>query len=232
MESTETSAPHPDRFVHCCSRLPRGHDVALAHAELVLLGRTLSQFDARYDEVFLATEQVSIAEAKKHLSTTSPTPSVYGPQSQQALEDTESTMRPRRRRGAFRLDPKVLEAKLSKRYEIFQLPEAVKVLFHRPQQEKDWTSLAALAKYVVDAANGVLTVKIAGANAAEELRGAVLLGEQRSDLGFQEQLVIGSHVFHPGDRLLTPLSSLTAPTTEVRIQRAGWTRCPLSDFGE
>ena len=106
------------------------------------------------------------------------------------------------------------------------------MLFHRPQQEKDWTSLAALAKYVVDAANGVATVKIAGTNAADELRGAVLLGEQRSDLGFQGQLVIGSHVFNPGDRLLTPLASLTADTTEVRSQRAAWTRFPLSEFGE
>ena len=88
--------------------------------------------------------------------------------------------------------------KCRKRYEIFQLPEAVKVLFDRPQQERAWTSLAALAKYVVDAANGVVTVKIAGANVAEELHGAVLLGEQRSDLGFQGQLVIGSQVFHPG----------------------------------
>ena len=158
MESTETLGPNPDGFVHCCSRLPRGHDVALAHAELVLLDRALLQFDAHYDKVFLATEQVRIAEAKKHLSTSSPTPSVDGPQSQQALEDTERTIRPRRRRGAFRLDPKVLEARVSKRYEFFQLPEAVKVLFDRPQQERAWTSLAALAKYVVDAANGVVTV--------------------------------------------------------------------------
>ena len=73
------------------------------------------------------------------------------------------------------MDPKVLEAKVSKRYEMFQLPEAVKVLFHRPQQEKDWTSLAALAKYVVDVANGVATVKIDGANEAGELHGAVRL---------------------------------------------------------
>ena len=132
--------------MHACTRLPRGHDLALAHAELVLLDRTLSQFDAHYDEVCLASEQVRVAESKKHLSTASSTASLEGPQSERAFEDTESTMRPRRRRGAFRLDPKVLEAKLSKRYEIFQLPEAVKVLFDRPQQDKSWTSLAALAK--------------------------------------------------------------------------------------
>ena len=96
---------------------------------------------------------------------------------------------------------------MSKRYEFFQLPEAVKVLFDRPQQERAWASLAALAKYVVDAANGVVTVKIENANAAEQLHGAVLLGEQRSDVGFAGQLLIGCHVFQPGDRLLTPLAS-------------------------
>ena len=60
----------------------------------------------------------------------------------------------------------------------------------------------------------------------------MLLGEQRSDLAFEGQLVIGCHVFNPGDRLLTPLASLTADTSEVRIQRAAWTGFPLSEFGE
>ena len=49
--------PQPDNFVRPLTRLPQGHLVALAHAEEVLLDRTLAQFDAHYDELFLVEEQ-------------------------------------------------------------------------------------------------------------------------------------------------------------------------------
>ena len=51
----EASEPNPDGFMRNCTRLLRGHDVALAHTEIVMLDRALSQFDARCDAVFLAS---------------------------------------------------------------------------------------------------------------------------------------------------------------------------------
>ena len=111
----EASEPNPDGFMHNCTRLPRGHDVALAHAEIVLLDRTLSQFDAHYDEVCLASEQERSTDPQRHAATASPKACPDGLQTQRALGAEEMLTRPRRRRGAFRVDPKVLEAKVSKK---------------------------------------------------------------------------------------------------------------------
>ena len=86
-------------------RLPKGHLVALAHAEEVLLDRTLAQFDAHYDERFLLDEQDRI-------------------RAQVAAEGAESeaaTMQPRRRRSASLVDPRVLEAHICKWYEVVNL---------------------------------------------------------------------------------------------------------------
>ena len=137
VELTEASEPNPDGFLHNCIRLPRGHDVALAHAEIVLLDRTLSQFDAHYDEVFLASAQEASTPPHRHVATASPTACLDGLQAQQAVEAEERATLPRRRRGAFHVDPKVLEAKVSKRYELFQLPDTIKALFDKPQKERD-----------------------------------------------------------------------------------------------
>ena len=43
-----TEHPEHDHYRRPLKRLPKGHLVALAHAEEVLLGRTLAQFDAHY----------------------------------------------------------------------------------------------------------------------------------------------------------------------------------------
>ena len=56
-ELQSSEQPQPDNFVRPLTRLPKGHLVALAHAEEVLLDRTLAQFDAHYDECFLRDEQ-------------------------------------------------------------------------------------------------------------------------------------------------------------------------------
>ena len=48
-----TEQPQPDNYTRPLKRLPKGHLMALAHAEEVLLDRTLAQFDAHYDELFL-----------------------------------------------------------------------------------------------------------------------------------------------------------------------------------
>ena len=52
-----TEHPDPDHYTRHSKRLPKGHLVALAHAEEVLLDRTLAQFDAHYDELFQLEEQ-------------------------------------------------------------------------------------------------------------------------------------------------------------------------------
>ena len=163
VEATEAAEPNPDGFLHTCIRLPRGHDVALAHAEIVLLDRTLSLFDAHYDEVLLASEQRanrdpqrhdviaspttgldgSQADPLNHVATASPTACLDGLQVQQILEAEETSTRPRRRRGAFHLDPKVLEAKVSKRYEVFQLPDAIKVFPTSPRKKRIVTAWQA-----------------------------------------------------------------------------------------
>ena len=59
-ELQPSEQPQPDNFVRPLTRLPKGHLVALAHAEEVLLDRTLAQFDAHYDELFLVEEQERI----------------------------------------------------------------------------------------------------------------------------------------------------------------------------
>ena len=101
-------------------RLPKGHLVALAHAEKVLLDQTLAQFDAHYDEMFLLEEQERIrTEAAA-----------------EGAEPEPGRLLPRRRRNAYRVDPRVLEARLSKRYEEFSLPESVCTLFQQPAREK------------------------------------------------------------------------------------------------
>ena len=108
----------------------------IAHAEKVLLDRTVAQFNAHYDELFLLEEQKRIRTAV-------------------AAEGTEpkpGSLLPRRRRNAHHVDPKVLEARLPKRYEFFCLPEAVRTLFQKPPHEKDLGKLEQLARYVQQAA--------------------------------------------------------------------------------
>jgi hypothetical protein len=58
-----TEHTKPDNFTQPLRRLPKGHFVALAHAEEVLLDRTLVQFDAHYDELFLLEEHERLRTA-------------------------------------------------------------------------------------------------------------------------------------------------------------------------
>ena len=44
--------PRPDDFAPCGQRLPKGHAVATAHAEAVLIDRVRALLDSHYDEVF------------------------------------------------------------------------------------------------------------------------------------------------------------------------------------
>ena len=137
----------------------------------MLLDRTLSQFDAHDDAVFLVAEQGSKTDPHMHASSSSPTACLDGArasptsllaglQVQQATEAEQTSTRPRRRRGAFHLDPKALEAKVSERYAVFQLPVSTKALFPKPLNARNWLSLAAMAKYIVDVSHGIVTAII------------------------------------------------------------------------
>ena len=66
-ELQSSEQPQPDNFVRPLKRLPKGHLVALAHAEEVLLDRTLAQFDAHYEECFLRDEHERIRARRKEL---------------------------------------------------------------------------------------------------------------------------------------------------------------------
>ena len=135
-----TERPEPDHFTQPLRRLPKGHLVALAHAEEVLLDRTLVKFDAHYDELFLQHEQQRIRTEVAAAG----------------AEPEPGSLLPRRRRNAHHVDRKVLEARVSKRYEVFCLPEVVRTLFTKPAHEKDWEKLGQLARYVQQAARGSL----------------------------------------------------------------------------
>ena len=77
-----------------------------------MLDRTLAQFDAPYDELFVLEKQQRIRTEVDAAG----------------AEREPGSLLPRRNRNAYRMDPKVLEARLSERYEVFCLPEAVRCI--------------------------------------------------------------------------------------------------------
>ena len=99
----------------------------------------MAQFDAHYDECFLRDEQERIRAQV-----------VAG-----GVVTDAASLRPRRRRNASRVDPRVLEALISKRYEVFSLPESVCTFFQQPAREKDWERLEQLASIIQGAARGI-----------------------------------------------------------------------------
>ena len=52
----------------------------------------------------------------------------------------------------------MLEAHISKRYEVFSLPEAVRTFFQQPAHENDWERLEQLASFIQGAARGIRDV--------------------------------------------------------------------------
>ena len=208
------------------SVFPRGHSVALAHAELVLLDRTLALFDEHYVATFLALEQSTCTATQGDAPTASPTACPEGPQLQQTQGATQKAARPRRRRRAFHLDFKVLEARVSKCYELFKLPETVKQLFANPHHEKDWSRMTALANIVVDSANGVFMDNVASQRDVDEIREALPRQGAQSGLVVERPVVVGEVALQPGDRMLTPVAPVSPSTADVRFQKAAWKSIP------
>ena len=137
--------PNPDGFASGGERLPKGYAVATAHAEAVLLDRVRAQLEKHYDQVFI-DEWLQKEHARQMTGRGS------------AEEDGPCT--PPRRRGAHRVDKKVLEAHFASRYTVLALPEEVKAIYRKPADESDWAKAEKLRAIVMDAAQGIYTITV------------------------------------------------------------------------
>ena len=203
--------PNPDGFVPVCQRLPKGHAIVTAHAEAVLLDRTRAILDLHYDAVFLAAWMLGHADRDPEAD--------GGPGTCQV---------PPRRRGAHRVDRKVLEARLAERYQSFALPDAFTSLFRKPADETDWLKLETLRRIVVDAADGVIEVHTEDAEELQQLRDAASEGLEPV---LESSIVVGGAALPVGCRLLTNLAHAEVPLS-VRLQLVAWKIIPLSAFGQ
>ncbi len=128
-DATCSADPNPDGFVPRCRRRPKGHTVATAHAEAVLLDRTRIALDEHYDAVFREEWLARQAERQR------------GSEAADEDGDERDLSSAPRRRGAYKIDRKVMEARLSHRYGTFSLPGAFTSAFRHPRDETDWTKL-------------------------------------------------------------------------------------------
>ncbi len=206
--------PDPDGFVPQSSRLPKGHSVATAHAEAVLLDRVRALFDQHYDDVFLRDWSAKSFAA--------------GSGEVKDASGEESPPKAPRRRGAHRVDAKVLEARLAQRFEIFDLPEQVKHTFRHPKDESDWARLELLGHIVADAADGIAELDVTN---AEEMRALWLSTTSGADPVLMCGVELGGLFFGRGTRVLTRLEH-GAASGRIRLQLAGWLPISLSAFGE
>ena len=209
-------APNPDGFGPVCRRLPKGHAVATAHAEAVLLDRTRALLDLHYDAVFLAAWE---AKAACEL-----------PQEEGAADANEDpgTRQVPRRRGAHRVDRKVLEARLAQRYQTFSLPGNFTSVFQKPADETDWSKLELLRQIVVDAADGVVETCVVEVEELQILQDSVSQGLEPV---LTSSILLGGTFLPAGCRLLTGLAHAALPLT-VRLQLVEWMPVPLDAFGQ
>ena len=210
-------APNPDGFVPACRRLPKGHAVATAHAEAVLLDRTRALLDHHYDAVFLATWE---AKADRRLQ--------HAEGGGEGADERPQNRQAPRRRGACRVDPKVLEARVAQRYQSFALPEAFTSVFRKPADETDWSKLEQFRQIVVDAADGIVEVRALDAAELQDLRETTSGGLEPI---LRSSVVLGGAFFPAGCRLLTDVAHAASPLT-VRLQLMDWKVVPLGAFGQ
>ena len=211
-----SDAPNPDGFGPVCQRLPKGHAVATAHAEAVLLDRTRALLDLHYDAVFLAAWEAKAACELQQAEGGA-----------DANEDPEIRQVPRRR-GAHRVDRKVLEARLAQRYEAFSLPGNFTSLFQNPAYETDWSKLELLRQIVVDAADGVVEACVVEVEELQTLQDSVSEGLEPV---LTSSIVLGGTFLPTGCRLLNGVAHTALPLT-VRLQLVGWRPVPLDAFGQ
>ena len=67
---------------------------------------------------------------------------------------------PPRRRNACRVDPRVLEAHTSQRYETFRLPRSVTDMLRAPRDENDWSKAERRSNLIIDLADGCLELHL------------------------------------------------------------------------
>ena len=121
-----------------------------------MVDRVRELLDRHYDAVFTASCLES-HEAEDTPEAAHECKSEIPPLSSGSMS-TEPPVVPPRRRGAYRVDPRVLEAHTTQRYETFRLPRSVTDLLRVPRDENDWLKAEQLAAIVHDLADGCVTL--------------------------------------------------------------------------
>ena len=229
--------PEPDGFVPKSKFLPKGHAMATAHAEAVLLDRVRAQLDAHYDDVF----------QRQWLSKHSA--------GQDDCGDKGSEPKMPKRRGAHKVDARIMEARAACRYETFRIPSSVKDILQCPADEAVWGKLERLARVTVDLADGLLYATVRDHETLQELKMSSM-GQEAGSQGqtkatFEQKrqknirlmiadVVVDGVVFEEGARLFN-LEDITSVPAQLRGQRPmsedkekkrpAWVSAPLTPFG-
>ena len=110
----------PDAFDRDWQRLPKNHETATAHAELVLEDRMRLELELHYDEVFREE---------------------WGDRQEQNADKGAAPRRP----GASRIQYRVMECLRHRRYETLGLPDELRRVLWHPRQEKSSTVVEEVA---------------------------------------------------------------------------------------
>ena len=202
--------PGPDGFAEPGKRLSKGYAIATAHAETVLLDRTRALLDRHYDDIFHARwlqgqEEKRIRKSEQEGGDDE--------KDKRATAD-ETEMRRPKRRGAHRVDPKVLEAQTTRRYETFELPLEVIAILQTPQDENKWDNLEQLRTWLLLAADGVEKVDL------DDVENKALDDSSMVQQGVRiltEDIVLSNIFFPAGSRVLLPDDDVAA-LHGVRLQ--------------
>ena len=202
--------PDPDGFVPPLQRLPKGHAIATAHAEIVLLDRTRALLDMHYDSIYYKQwfEKEELRRAK----------------SGDAKEVAVKTVP--RRPHSHKVDPRVVEYQTTPRYETLALPEEAKRILQRPADEGSWGKLQEIATLMCDQAGGVVNATIMDGVARTDLER--VLNIATGEVG--EDVMLGDVMLSRGWRVVGALPS-EQPPVQIKVQRPGWGTVPLSTFG-
>ena len=111
-QASEAEVVDPDDFDHDWKMKPKNHEVATAHAELVMEDRMRLELELHYDEVFRASW--SAAPQSEHTGDAVP-----------------------RRAGAKHVQHRVLECVRHRRYETLGLPDQLRRVLQHPRHEKN-----------------------------------------------------------------------------------------------
>ncbi len=191
----------PDGYGATLLRLPKGHEVATAHAEAVMLDRMQASLELHYDRAFKETW------AEKHA---------------ERHPDLAAASRPQRRR----LQQRALECLKHQRYEALEIPAAVRAILTKPRQEAHWDIMEELATVLRSLVCGVREVELYSAFEVQTVADE-LMGSQTGVLQRNHRFVHG--VLYKGSQVVEviPASGVTAAPAKREV--AGrFARCRTS----